>query len=102
MGKIMNLELGISFVGLFQKIRKRKHEQSDVADKLEKLCYENFDEIFYSSPENEGQGEKQLALFTILLRQALKDNDEKHLKLLLDRLPHYIEMSVSFELKNTV
>lgn len=84
------------FYGLFQKFRKRRLEESDVTNKLQNLCFEHFDEIFSSSPENDDRGEKQLALFTLLLRQALTDKNEEHLELLLNRLPHYIETCVSF------
>ena len=51
--------------------------------------------IFESSPETDEKREKQLALYTILLRQALTNADEERLERLLVRLPQSIELSVS-------
>lgn len=81
-----------------QKARKRKNtddEDSEVKEKLKKLCYKNFDEVFRSISSDCLHREKQLALYTLLLHEALKSRDEKHLKLLSDHLTEFISFVVS-------
>ncbi len=82
----------------FQKMRKRKHpsdEEMHVKEKLKRLCYKNFDEVFREVSEDDLRREKQLALYTLLLHEALKCQDEEQLDMLSDHLSSFLQFIVS-------
>lgn len=60
-----------------------------------KLCYKNYNEVFRTVAENSKQYEKKLALYTLLLHEALKSDDKNRLELLCVHLLDFVQFAVS-------
>jgi hypothetical protein len=65
-----------------------------VVKKLQKMCYENFDDLF----KRDDNRSKQLALFTLLLNEALQSEDTEHVQQLS---PHLVEF-IAFVVRQSV